>query len=79
MPMHPSKPRETSFSLVSLPSSLEGSCGLCQDLATRSRQWAPWTMALSTPRQAAQYVLTKCQLALVVITCPRNWKAACPA
>lgn len=30
--MHPSKPRETSFSLVSLPSSLEGSCGLCQDL-----------------------------------------------
>lgn len=27
----------------------------------------------------AQYVLSKCQLALVVITCPRNWKAARPA
>lgn len=60
MPMHPSKPREASFSPVSLPSSLEGSCGLCQDLATWSRRWAPWTVASSTPRQAAQYVLTKC-------------------
>lgn len=33
MPMCPSEPRETCFSLWSTPSSLEGSCGLCQDLA----------------------------------------------
>ncbi|CAM9541736.1 unnamed protein product [Rangifer tarandus platyrhynchus] len=33
MPTRRSEPRETCFSLRSLPSSLEGSCGLCQDLA----------------------------------------------
>lgn len=77
MPVAPSKPRETSFSLVSLPSSWEGSCGLCQDLFAWSRRWAPWPVASSTLQQAAQYVLTKYPLSDTLADCSHQpeWRS----
>lgn len=44
---------------MSLLGSLEGSCGLCQDLVALEQAVGLGLWLRSTPQQAAQYVLTK--------------------